>query len=326
MSKTQETLAKTLPAVSGARPRAWFRRKAFKQAAEFYLFISPWFIIFVLFGLIPLFYGLYLSFTNYAGFNMDRLKLIGLANYVKVFTDNDAMYALGRTLLITVINVPLSTALGLLLAILLNQNVKNIGLYRTLFFIPSIIPVVAVGTMWRSLFTKDGVVNDYLIALGLKPVDWLGYDYAMIPLFIMLLWGVGGGILIYLAGLKGVSKDLYEASAIDGATTSQRFFRITIPLVTPVLFFQFIMNIIGSLQIFVQPILLAANSNSLLSTPIRPNYVYSVHAFQQIFAFGRFGYGLALLWVLFLMILILTVVIFSTSRLWVFYEVDQEGK
>ncbi|MFD0714188.1 carbohydrate ABC transporter permease [Paenibacillus sp. GCM10027626] len=301
-------------------------RRSIKAALEFYAFISPWFIVFVLLGLLPLFYGLYLSFTNYAGFNMDNLKFIGLDNYVKVFTDNDAMYALGRTLLITLINVPLSTAIGLLLAMLLNQNVRYIGIYRTLFFIPSIIPVVAVGTMWRSLFTKDGVINDYLIQMGLQPVDWLGYDYAMLPLFIMLLWGVGGGILIYLAGLKAVSKDLYEAAAIDGATTFQRFVKITIPLVTPVLFFQFIMNIIGSLQIFVQPVLLAANSNSLLSTPIRPNYVYSVHAFQQIFAYNRFGYGLALLWVLFLMILLLTIVIFTTSKLWVFYEVDQEGK
>jgi len=195
-----------------------------------------------------------------------------------------------------------------------------------LFFIPSIIPVVAVGTMWRSLFVDDGIVNNLLEALGMETVAWLGYDYAIYPLIIMLLWGVGGGILIYLAGLKGVSKDLYEAAAIDGATSVQRFAKITIPLVTPVLFFQFIMSIISSLQIFVQPILLAANSNSLLSTPLRPNYVYAVHAFQQIFAYGRFGYGLALLWVLFIMILILTVVVFSTSKLWVFYEVDQEGR
>ncbi|WP_040951837.1 carbohydrate ABC transporter permease [Gorillibacterium massiliense] len=322
MSQIENTGA--TPAVPVKRSR--FRSKSFKEATEFYLFISPWFIVFVLLGLIPLFYGLYLSFTNYAGFNMDRLVFVGLDNYHKVFTDNDAMYSLGRTLFITVIMVPSSIVLGFLLAVLLNQNVKRIGIYRTLFYIPSIIPVVAVGTMWRSLFVDEGVINQLLMQIGLEPVDWLGYDYAIYPLFIMLLWGVGGGVLIYLAGLKGISKDLYEAAAIDGATTVQRFTRITIPLVTPVLFFQFIMSIISSLQIFVQPILLAANSNSLLSTPIRPNYVYSVHAFQQIFAYGRYGYGLALLWVLFIMILVLTVVVFSTSKLWVFYEVDQEGK
>lgn len=308
------------------KKRSRFGGRSFKEAVEFYLFISPWFIVFIVLGLIPLLYGLYLSFTNYAGFNMDRLVFVGFDNYRKVFTDNDAMYSLGRTLFFTVIMVPSSIILGFLLAVLLNQNIKRIGIYRTLFFIPSIIPVVAVGTMWRSLFVDDGIVNNLLEALGIETVAWLGYDYAIYPLIIMLLWGVGGGILIYLAGLKGVSKDLYEAAAIDGATSVQRFAKITIPLVTPVLFFQFIMSIISSLQIFVQPILLAANSNSLLSTPLRPNYVYAVHAFQQIFAYGRFGYGLALLWVLFIMILILTVVVFSTSKLWVFYEVDQEGR
>ncbi|AWP27728.1 binding-protein-dependent transport systems inner membrane component [Paenibacillus vortex V453] len=297
-----------------------------KEALEFYLFISPWFVVFILLGLLPLLYGLYLSFTNFAGFNMHAVKWIGLENYIKVFTDNDAMYALGRTILITVLIVPLSLVVGFLLAVLLNQNMKPIGMYRALFFMPSIIPVVATGTMWRSLFVQDGLANQLLTGLGMKPVDWLGYDYAMLSLLIMLLWGSGGGILINLAGLKGVPKHLYEAAAIDGASATQRFTKITIPLMTPVLFFQFVMHVIGSLQIFVQPVLLAANSNSLLSLPIRPNYVFSVHAFQQIFAFNRYGYGLALLWVMFSLILLLTMVVFVTSKLWVFYEVGQEGK
>lgn len=297
-----------------------------KEAIEFYLFISPWFIVFLLFGLLPLLYGLYLSFTNFAGFNISALKWIGLENYTKVFTDNDAMYSLGRTMLITILIVPTSLVVGFLLAVLLNRDIKYIGVYRTLFFIPSIIPVVATGTMWKALFVQNGLANQLLVELGMKPIDWLGYDYAMVPLFIMLLWGVGGGVLIYLAGLKGVPKDLYEAAAIDGASSVHRFVKITIPLVTPVLFFQFIMSIIASLQIFVQPILLAANSNSLLSVPIRPNYVYAVHAFQQIFAFNRYGYGLALLWVMFIIILILTAVVFSTSKMWVFYEYEKEGR
>ncbi len=297
-----------------------------KEALEFYLFISPWFVVFILLGLLPLLYGFYLSFTNFAGFNMHAVRWIGLENYIKVFTDNDAMYALGRTILITVLIVPSSLVIGFMLAVLLNQNVKPIGIYRTLFFMPSIIPVVATGTMWRSLFVQDGLANQMLTGLGMKPIDWLGYDYATLSLLIMLLWGSGGGILINIAGLKGVPKHLYEAAAIDGASTAQRFTQITIPLMTPVLFFQFVMHVIGSLQIFVQPILLAANSNSLLSMPIRPNYVFSVHAFQQIFAFNRYGYGLALLWVMFSLILLLTIVVFATSKLWVFYEVGQEGK
>lgn len=294
-----------------------------KEALEFYLFISPWFVVFILLGLLPLLYGLYLSFTNFAGFNMHTVQWVGLENYIKVFTDNDAMYALGRTILITVLIVPSSLVVGFMLAVLLNQNVKPIGLYRMLFFMPSIVPVVATGTMWRSIFVQDGLANQLLTGLGMKPIDWLGYDYAMLSLFIMLLWGSGGGILINLAGLKGVPKHLYEAATIDGASTAQRFMKITIPLVTPVLFFQLMMHVILSVQIFIQPILLAAQSNSLLSLPIRPNYLYSVHAFQQIFAFNRYGYGLALLWVMFILILLLTTIMFTTSKLWVFYEVEQ---
>lgn len=301
-------------------------KRRLKDTLEFYLFISPWFVVFILFGLLPLLYGLYLSFTNFAGFNMHAVKWVGFENYIKVFTDNDAMYALGRTILITVLIVPSSLVVGFMLAVLLNQNVKSIGIFRTLFYMPSIIPVVATGTMWRSIFVQDGLVNQLLTGLGMKPIDWLGYDYAMLSLFMMLLWGSGGGILINLAGLKGVPKHLYEAATIDGASTAQRLMRITIPLVTPVLFFQLVMHIILSLQIFVQPILLASQSNSLLSLPIRPNYLFSVHAFQQIFAFNRYGYGLALLWVMFILILFLTMLMFTTSKLWVFNEVEQGGK
>ncbi|MFB9275516.1 carbohydrate ABC transporter permease [Cohnella cellulosilytica] len=297
-----------------------------KEALEFYLFISPWFVVFFLFGLLPLLFGLYLSFTNFAGFNMHAVKWIGFENYVKVFTDNDAMYALGRTFLITVLIVPASLVAGFMLAVLLNRNVKPVGIYRMLFYMPSIVPVVATGTMWRSIFVQDGLANQLLSGLGMKPIDWLGYDYATLSLFIMLLWGSGGGLLINLAGLKGVPKHLYEAATIDGASTGQRFMKITIPLVTPVLFFQLVMHVILSVQIFVQPILLASKSNSLLSLPIRPNYLFSVHAFQQIFAFNRYGYGLALLWVMFILILLLTAILFTTSRLWVFYEVEQEGR
>jgi len=297
-----------------------------REALEFYLFISPWFVVFILLGLFPLLYGFYLSFTNFAGFNMNSVRWVGFENYIKVFTDNDAMYALGRTILITILIVPSSLIVGFILAVLLNQNVKPIGIYRMLFYMPSIVPVVATGTMWRSIFVQDGLANQLLTGLGMKPIDWLGYDYATLSLFMMLLWGSGGGILINLAGLKGVPKHLYEAATIDGASTAQRFRKITIPLVTPVLFFQLVMHVILSMQIFVQPILLAANSNSLLSLPIRPNYLFSVHAFQQIFAFNRYGYGLALLWVMFILILLLTTIMFTTSKLWVFYEVEQGGE
>ncbi|OCT15704.1 hypothetical protein A8709_13105 [Paenibacillus pectinilyticus] len=286
--------------------------------------ISPWFIVFLLFGLYPLLYGLYLSFTNYVGFNFAHLKLVGFDNYKNVFTDSDAMYALGRTLFISIIYVPLSTVIGLMLSLLLNRKVRGLGIFRTLFYLPSIVPVVSIGLIFRFMFAKqDGIINNILMFMHLPKVDWLGYDHATLSLFIMMLWGAGGGILINLAGLKGISKELYEASSIDGATAYKRFMNITLPLMTPVIFFNIVMGLIGSLQMYIQPILLTGSK--LLDAPIRPNYFLAVHAFQQIFSFQRFAYGMALLWVMFIVILLITLVIFTTSKYWVYYETDQEG-
>ncbi|QNK56677.1 carbohydrate ABC transporter permease [Paenibacillus sp. PAMC21692] len=299
-------------------------RDSTRRTTAFYLMISPWFIVFIFFGLYPLLYGLYLSFTNYFGFNIDRLKFVGMANYKTVFSDSDAMYALGRTLLVTLINVPLGVIIGLLLALLLNRKVRGVGVFRTIFYLPSIIPAISAIMIWKFMFsTNDGILNAILGFFHLPAINWLGYEWATPSLILMMLWGAGGGILINLAGLKGIPNDLYEAASIDGASAVQSFRAITVPMMTPVLFFNVIMGIIGSLQIYLQPILLSGTG--LLNTPIRPNYLYVVHAFQQIFAFQRFAYGMALLWILFVVILILSVTIFTTSKYWVHYETDQEG-
>lgn len=295
-----------------------------RRTAAFYLMISPWFIVFLIFGLYPLLYGLYLSFTNFVGFNINHLKIVGLQNYKNVFTDTDAMYALWRTFFVTLLYVPISTLIGLLLALLLNQKIRGMGIYRTIFYLPSIVPVVSIGLMFRFMYAdKDGIINNILSFLHLPSVSWLGYDHATLSLVIMLLWGAGSAILINLAGLKGISRDLYEASAIDGATAFKRFISITIPLMTPVLFFNVVTAIIGAFQIYIQPILLSGLK--FLDAPIRPNYLYAVHAFQQVFAFQRFAYGMALLWIMFIVILLMTIVVFATSKYWVYYETDQEG-
>jgi multiple sugar transport system permease protein len=297
-----------------------------RRTIAFYLMISPWFIIFLLFGLYPMIYGLYLSFTNYYGFNMDHLKNVGFHNYYTVFTDSDALYAMGRTLLVTAINVPLGTVIGLSLALLLNRRIRGEGILRTIFYLPSIVPSISSIMMWRFMFSSNnGILNSILGLLHLPNVNWMGYDYATVSLIIMLLWGAGGGVLINLAGLKGISRDLYEAASIDGASSFQRLYRITIPLMTPVIFFNVIMGIIGSLQIYLQPILLTGSGSQLLTRPIKNNYLYVVHAFLQIFAFQRFAYGMALLWVMFIVILMISIIVFTTSKFWVHYETDQEG-
>lgn len=296
--------------------------KKLKSYFTFYAFVSPWLLIFVSLGVFPLLYGLYLSFTNYTGFNLGHLKFIGLDNYRTVFQDSDSMYALGRTLLVTAIIVPLSVFIGLMLAIMLNLKVRGLSWFRTAFYIPAIVPVVSTILMWKFILAGDGLLNEVLTFLHLPKVNWLGYDYATASLILLLLWGAGGSLLVNLAGLKGIPADLYEAAEIDGATPVRKFFLVTLPLMTHVLFFNLIMGIIGTLQLYIQPILLTGSK--LLDPPIKPNYLYLVHAFQQIFAFQRYGYGLALLWVLFIAILLLTILVFYSSRYWVYYETEQE--
>lgn len=295
-----------------------------RRTMAFYFMISPWFIVFLLLGLFPLLYGLYLSFTNYYGFNMDNLRLVGLHNYEMVFTDSDAMYALYRTLVFSLINVPLGTAVALGLALLLNSQVHGGRVFRTIFYLPSIIPAITTIFLWKQLLlsSNGGLFNEFLKLLGLKGVNWLSYEYATVSLILLSTWGAGGGILIFLAGLKGIPTELYESASIDGANAFQRFFKITLPLLTPVIFFNLLNGLIGSLQVYMQPILLTGSE--LLSRPIKPIYLYVVHAFQQIFGYQRFAYGMALLWVLFVVILVLSIIIFSTNKYWVYSETDEK--
>jgi multiple sugar transport system permease protein len=296
-----------------------------KEALTFYALVSPFILHFVFLGIIPLAMGLYISFTNFTGFNFDKMKPVGLSNYLRVFTDNDALYSLARTFTIGIINVPLGIIFCFFLSLLLVQNVKGIGLFRTIYYLPSVIPGVAAGLMWKIMFGRDyGVINTILDKIGFKPVWWLGPDFATTSLIIMLVWGAGGGILINIAGLKNIPQELYESAALDGATGWKKMRYITLPLFTPILFFNILMGVIGMLQLFAQPVLLS-NGTGLLSVPLRENYTYVVHIYQQVFGYQRFGYGLALSWVVTVIILILTMITLKTSKNWVHYEVGQDG-
>ncbi len=296
-----------------------------REAIEFYTLISPFIIMFIGIRLIPFIWGIILSFTNFTGFNYDNLRFIGFDNYFRVFNDNDAMYSLLRTLQISLVIVPMGLVIGFLLAILLNNPIRGIGVFRTIYYLPSIVPAVAVGLMWKAIYNQNGgLFNGILRALGREGIPWLGYDWVTRSLIIMMAWGAGGGILIYLAGLKGIPKELYESAAIDGARPIRQFFYITIPMMTPIIFYNLIMGIIGALQLFAQPVLLTTGSSGLLNIPLRPNYTYQVHVYQQIFANQRFGYGLAMIWIIFIIILILTFSVFRSSQFWVYYEVQQD--
>jgi multiple sugar transport system permease protein len=303
-----------------ARRRSWSRY----SSRTFYLFISPWLVLgFIALTVMPLAYGLGVSFTNYDGMS-PRWHWIGLSNYSELFGDPDTWWSLGRTLLYMGITVPLGVIGGLALALLLNQKIRNVGFFRTIFYVPAVVPVVATAVMWKIMFDRDaGIINAIYEALGGSAITWLVDPTAFTALIVMVLWGLGGGMVIFLAGLQGVPTELREAAAVDGANPFQAFRAVTLPLLTPVIFFQVVTGVIYSLQTLVQPLLLAVSSGAVGPDSVpRSNYLYMVNVYAQVFSNGRLGYGAALLWVLFAVILALTLIVFRSSTLWVYYEVE----
>lgn len=293
----------------------------------FYAFIGPWAIGFVLLTAVPMVYGFLVSLTNFDG-SSPRWKWVGLRNYLELFNDGDAWGALGRTLAFTAIVVPLSVAGALGLAIVINRRLRAVGLWRTVFFLPSVVPVVAMAIMWKLVFNKDaGILNAILGVAGVQPINWLVDPTVFYALIILMLWGLGGGMVIMLAALQGVPVELEEAAVVDGAGRWTVFRHVTVPMISPILFFQVITGVIGALQIFVQPLLLT-NASGIAGAGAVPesNRMYMVQVYQEFFLSNRFGYGSAMLWIFFLIVLGLTLVLLRSSRSWVHYEVDTDAE
>lgn len=323
LSTRQELLSHRRTGQHLQQHKGWSRY----NSRTFYLFVSPWLVSFLALTLLPLLYALIVSLTDFDGISQ-RWHWVGLANYVELLQNADTWFSLSRTLLYTLITVPLSVAGGLGLAILLNQRLKAVGFFRTVFYLPSVVPVVASAIMWKLMFDRDaGAINAVIERLGIPIVTWLVDPMVFYALIIMVLWGLGGGMIISLAGLQGIPSELQEAAVVDGANSWQTFWHITLPLLSPILFFQVITGVIYALQTLIQPLLLAQSSQSASSTIAaipRSNYLYMVNVFQQFFYNQRFGYGSAMLWVLFVIILAITLLVFRTSTFWVYYEVDRD--
>jgi multiple sugar transport system permease protein len=293
----------------------------------FYLFVAPWLIGFVLLGVLPLVLGFLTSLTNYDGLNLAGVKFVGLRNYARVFADPDVLFSLQRTLIWSALNIPIWMALSFALALILNRHTRGQGIFRTLFYLPSVIPVVATIWIWKIFLDANYGLLNAIISL-FRPgtaTPWLS-GYALPSLTTISVWmGLGSGMVIFLAGLQGIPGELEEAARIDGASALQVLRYVTIPLMTPVIFFQLVLALINSLQTFVAPLLLSNISASEVSIPPRAIYLYMIHTYRQIFVYQRFGYGTALLWLLFVVILALTLLVFRTARYWVYYEVEPEG-
>jgi len=320
MAGATQVLPRTMP-----RPAAW-RRRGVRRAVTFYLLISPWLVGFVLLGALPLAGAFLMSLTNYDGLNLDYLSFVGADNYARALGDPDAQYALGRTLLLMAVVVPISLVVQLLLALLVNQPIRGSNLYRTIFYLPSVMPVVAGAWVWKIFVDPTGGLLNALIGTVAPDanVRWL-VEYPTVVLALFTIWGAaGGGMVIFLAGLQGIPAEYREAAMIDGASRLQVNRFITLPLLTPVIFFNLVMGLIGGLQILVQPMLLTPGVLAMNPgvIPPRDNYLYVVHAYTEIFVKQLFGYGAALLWILFAVVLALTLLLFKTSRRWVFYGVE----
>jgi len=302
-----------------------FRGRQGRDTVSFYLFVLPWLLGFIGLSIFPLLVGLATSMTNYNGFNLDNLKFVGANNYLRAFGDVDVPFSLWRTVYFSIINVPLGLALALGIAMLLNQRVPARGTFRTIFYLPYIIPIVAQVWIWRIFVDKNFGLLNAIISI-VRPDTAIGWlvDFPTETLIAMTVWSaMGGAMVIFLAGLQGIPNELKEAAITDGANSWQVFRNVTLPLLTPVVFFQLVMSMINSLQVLVAPMLLAGKQ--LGQMPARDNYMFQVHVYQQIFVNNRYGYGTALLWLLFVVIVILSLLVFRSSSYWVYYEVEQEG-
>jgi multiple sugar transport system permease protein len=321
-------MTKVAPATAAAsgvttRGRGWRRYRS----RTFYLFASPWILGFLFLTLAPVLYALAVSFTNYDGAS-PLWRVIGFRNYVEIFTSSPEVWeSMIRTIGYAALVVPLSVAGGLLLAILVNRQIRARGAIRAIFFLPSVVPIVAVAIMWRLIFNRDaGFLNGIIELLGGTTQVWLADPLSFYALLIMSLWGLGGGMIISLAALQDVPAELEEAARIDGAGSWRVTWNITIPMISPVLYFQVITGVIGALQVLVQPLLLV-ESNKIASAALVPesSTLYMVQVYNEFFTNNRFGYGSAMLWVFFIVILALTIVMQKLSKRFVFYQVDADN-
>ncbi|MGC4043733.1 MAG: sugar ABC transporter permease [Armatimonas sp.] len=277
--------------------------------------ISPWLIGFLLFTAGPMLASLYLSFCKY---DLHTLSFVGTKNYEVLLTRDPLFYkSLTNTMLYVLFSVPLGLTGSLLIAVLLNQKVKGLPIFRTMFYLPSLVPAVASSLVWLWVFHPDaGILNFGLSKLGIKGPAWLmDPKTALSSLVLMSLWGIGGGrMLIFLAGLQGISDELYEAAQLDGAKGWASFRHITLPMLSPTIFFNLILGIIGSFQVFTSAYIMTGGG------PDNATLMYVLYLYNNAFRYFKLGKASAMAWILFAILLAFTLVQFKNSSKWVYYE------
>lgn len=287
-----------------------------------YAFIGPWLLSFTLFMAIPMAISVVLAFTDYDTLSNEG-TFIGLDNFKRMFFEDPRYWrSVKATSIYVVAAVPLRLTVALLIALLLNSDRRGVYLYRAAYYIPSMIGgSVAVAVLWRQLFGTDGLVNAFIAILGIEPVRWLGNpNTAIWTLIILAAWQFGSPMLIFLAGLRQIPQSLYEAASIDGASVMNRFWRITLPLLTPIIFFNLIIQMIGAFRTFTQAFIITGGRGAPLDTTL----FYAIYLYNRAFNSFEMGYAAAMAWVLLAVVAVLTALNFYLSKRWVYYETDLE--
>lgn len=299
------------------RVKKYWKSSAGREARFGYLFISPWIIGFILFQAIPLAMVFYYSFTKYSV--LSAPQWIGFTNFIKIFT-NDKLFliSLWNTFYIVAFSVPLRIIVGFILAELINQKIKGLAIFRTIYYLPVIIPIAATAVLWEWMFQpRYGILNYFFELFGLPAINWLAsVTWSKPAIIIVTLWRIGEAVILFLAGLQSVPNELYEAADIDGAKSITKLFKITIPLITPTILLQVIMEIIHIFQSFVWSYSMTKGG------PLNSSLTYVLYIYRRAFDNFQMGYASALSVILFIVILVLTLAIFKTSNKWVYSEVE----
>lgn len=293
------------------------KRKYKRRDNQAYFYLLPWLLGFSILQLYPFLTSLFYSFTDYKIASIP--SFVGLSNYIKLLTqDAEFWNAFKVTIVYTLYTVPGKLIMALAVAVFLNRNIKGINLIRTLYYIPSLFGgSVAVAILWKLMFMDNGVINSLLALIHLPAVQWLGdTKYALKTICLLEIWQFGSSMVMFLAALKNVPKDLYEAASIDGAGKIAGFFQITIPQITPIIFFNMIMQTIQALQNFTSAFVITDGG------PLKSTYVLGLKLYKEGFSYFKMGYASAISWIIFIVIMIITLLLFRSSSAWVHYEDD----
>jgi oligogalacturonide transport system permease protein len=279
------------------------------------LYISPWIIGFLVFQLYPFIASLVYSFTDYT--LLSKPEYVGFDNYVYMFTKDDNFYqSLKATFLYVLMAVPGKLIFALIIAMILNVKIKGVGTYRTVYYLPSILGgSVAISILWQFLFMKEGIINNIFSSLHIKPIDWLGDPkFSLFTISLLTIWQFGSSMVIFLAGLKNIPSELYEAARVDGSSRVRTFFSVTLPMLSPIILFNLVMQTINTFQEFTSAFVITGGG------PIKSTYLYGMMLYENAFSYYKMGYASAQSWVLFIIMIIISIIIFLTAKKWTFYE------